>query len=385
MRKILLTMGMLASVLAFGTGTAHAQMRSLDDAILHVTTELSANIGAGTSIAVVSMYAGTPTMSNYLINEMIDTFVRIGRFTVVDRAQLELTARELDFSMSGEVDDLTAQMAGRRIGAQTIVTGAFEPHGADFRIRARIIQVEGAIIQGASNSGVPRNDPIALSLLGPGAPHIPAPAPGPAPARAREPSEAPRFSLGGGVGFDGGGVGSASGDWDDGWDWGLFSEDIGFNGFGAWIFADFRFVELSVGLFGGSTSFDWTWDDGWDVGSGTESGSFFALDIGLLGKFPIAVGGGRHFIFPAFGIGYTAVLSVDEEGYEFDNPGDFSTFRIMGGVGFDFGLTETVFLRTSLLGTYRFAANIFEEWFGTGINTSGAFGVKVRVGIGFSL
>lgn len=163
--------GVLALTLALGMGTAYAQVRGLDDAIEHVTGELSASIGAGTSIAVVSMYAGTARMSNYLINEMIDTFVRAGRFTVVDRAQLELTARELDFSMSGEVDDLTAQLAGRRIGAQTIVTGAFEPHGANFRLRARIIQVEGAIIQGASNSTVPRNDPIAVSLLGADAIH----------------------------------------------------------------------------------------------------------------------------------------------------------------------------------------------------------------------
>jgi len=174
----------LALMLGLGAQAAHAQARSLGDAIRHVAGELSASLGAGASIAVVSMYAGTEGMSNFVINEMIDTFVRAGRFTVVDRAQLELTARELDFSMSGEVDDLTAQMVGRRIGAQTIVTGAFEPFGADFRLRARIIQVEGAIIQGASSSVVPRGDPLAASFLG-GAAHA-----------ARAPRDAGAFTSG---------------------------------------------------------------------------------------------------------------------------------------------------------------------------------------------
>jgi|GEM_PF-996681 len=210
----------------------------------------------------------------------------------------------------------------------------------------------------------------------------------------REPSNQPRFSLGLGVGFDGGGIGSVSGDW-SGWDgMGSFSEEIRFNGFGAWFLMDWVIAELSIGMFGGSALVNWSfeeswWDDRgtfWDSGSGTEEGSFFALDIGLLGKIPIAVGGGRHFIFPAIGLGYTAVLSVEFDGYYWDTPGDFNTFRIMGGMGVDFGLTQGIFLRTSVLGIYRFAASIFnEDWWGPSTNTRGAFGVNVRVGLGFSL
>jgi len=65
----------------------------------------------------------------------------------VNRAQIELLEEELDFNMSGLVDDATAQSIGRFIGVQSIVTGTFEPIGAFFHFRVQVIEVETAIIR----------------------------------------------------------------------------------------------------------------------------------------------------------------------------------------------------------------------------------------------
>ncbi|MCL2193818.1 MAG: penicillin-binding protein activator LpoB [Treponema sp.] len=103
----------------------------------------------------------------YLIGGIIEAFVRTGRFAVVSRDEMELALvrGELDFNMSAEVDDQTAQLIGRFLGAQLIATGAFESHGDTFRLRLRAIEVETAVIRGTHTETV-RNGRTVRYLLG---------------------------------------------------------------------------------------------------------------------------------------------------------------------------------------------------------------------------
>lgn len=153
-------------------------------------------------------------------------------------------------------------------------------------------------------------------------------------------------------------------------------------GFGAWGFFDITFAELSIAVMGGYSGL------GFLVGD--VDGSFVALDFSLLGKLPISVG--RHSaFFPLLGIGYNLVLAADYDGFSFNNPSELSTFRLQFGLGADFGISQTIFIRTSLLGAYRFAprylrdiADIAERVPGISTDTSG-FGGTFKIGIGFRL
>jgi len=223
MKRALLMTGVLAYMLAIGTETAHAQQVSLDDAIQNAATELSAGIGAGTRIAVLAMQADPVRMSNYLIDEMIVAFVRAGRFTVVNRAQLDLLAGELHFNMSEWVDEMTAQSIGRFMGVQSIVTGTFEPIAGFFRFRVQVIEVETAAIRAVYTANV-RNDYVISYLRGVTSPAARATAPTvqiitpyvPAPPPSRPPPRAVAFQdrvnwLSGGAHMafrEGGGFGS---------------------------------------------------------------------------------------------------------------------------------------------------------------------------------
>jgi len=101
----------------------------------------------------------------------------VGRFTVVNRAQLDLLASELHFSMSGYVDEATAQSIGRFMGVESIVTGTFESLGGFFRFRVQVVEVETAAIRGIYTADV-QNDAVIAYLRGiPGAAHAPAPLP----------------------------------------------------------------------------------------------------------------------------------------------------------------------------------------------------------------
>ena len=133
-------------MLALGAETAHAEQRiyrDIDAAIRSVTDSLSSD-WPGADIAVVSFLSGSDRMSNYLINEMLNAFAGIGRFTVVSRDEMELNILrgELYFQISAEVNEQTAQSIGRWLGVQYVITGAFEPIRNAYRFRARAIHVE---------------------------------------------------------------------------------------------------------------------------------------------------------------------------------------------------------------------------------------------------
>jgi len=164
MRKNIALTGFLAYMLIIGIDTAQAQMVSLDGAINNTVVEFSPVIGTGTRVAVISMEAGSVNISNYIIDEMTVAFLRMGRFTVVDRAQLDLVTQELHFQMSGEVDDATAQSIGRLMGVQFIITGTFAPLGNFHRFMARLIEVETAAVRGIYTANV-RHDNLIAALL----------------------------------------------------------------------------------------------------------------------------------------------------------------------------------------------------------------------------
>jgi hypothetical protein len=67
---------------------------------------------------------------------------------VHDRQNLDLIQQEMDFQLSGEVSDESAQSIGRKLGAEIIISGAINPFGTDYRLRLRAIGVETAAIHG---------------------------------------------------------------------------------------------------------------------------------------------------------------------------------------------------------------------------------------------
>ena len=61
---------------------------------------------------------------------------------VVDRSQLQTLLQEQDLGASGRVDPNTAARIGRLVGARYVVLGGFVDFYGDFRIDARIVNVE---------------------------------------------------------------------------------------------------------------------------------------------------------------------------------------------------------------------------------------------------
>jgi TolB-like protein/opacity protein-like surface antigen len=126
----------------------YAQSVDLNTGIKSGATYFEQNLQSGTSIAVLSIRSESLTLSEYIIDELSSYLVNGRTFTIVDRANIDLIRREMNYQLSGDVSDETAQSIGKRIGAQTVITGSVQQFGNEYRIDLRALSVETGVIQG---------------------------------------------------------------------------------------------------------------------------------------------------------------------------------------------------------------------------------------------
>jgi hypothetical protein len=132
----------------------------LDAAIRDTSDYLNAHLTRGNKLVILNIQSAFPALSEYVIDELIANTVNDRVFTVVDRQQLNAIRAELDFQMSDEVDDDSAQALGRMLGAQIIISGGISKIGTLYRLRIRALGVENAQIRGQFNRNIPEDSTI---------------------------------------------------------------------------------------------------------------------------------------------------------------------------------------------------------------------------------
>ncbi|MDR2052415.1 MAG: hypothetical protein LBP80_03295 [Treponema sp.] len=136
---------------------------TLDRGLGNAVKYFAGRLERGSKIVVLNFSAPTARLAEYVAEELTANFVNDGSWTVVDRNNLELLQQELQFQLSGEVDDDTVLSIGRKLGAQIIISGSMEAVGNLFRLRVRAISVETAAIKGINTATIQR-DRILASL-----------------------------------------------------------------------------------------------------------------------------------------------------------------------------------------------------------------------------
>jgi len=156
----------LLSVFLLG-GVLFAQNVSLDRAIEYISLEITDTLANGTIIAVLNIRSESSRLSEYVIDELMRCLSRSDRLTVVERDESyrETVRQEMDYQLSGEVSDESAQSIGKHLGAQSIVSGSFEDMGKYYRIRIRVIAVETMAVQAMPSQSVRKSRDV-LSLMG---------------------------------------------------------------------------------------------------------------------------------------------------------------------------------------------------------------------------
>jgi opacity protein-like surface antigen len=156
----------------------------------------------------------------------------------------------------------------------------------------------------------------------------------------------------------------------------------GLVGGGGGVFVDATFAELGFAFLGGGAKFKFPGDTG-----DTElKGTFSALDLSLLGKYPISLG--SITVFPLLGFDYQIIASAKIDGEKADKPGELSSFGFDFGGGLDFALTDHLFLRGELLYALRLPSKFqkdTKENFGDNAKYVLGHGPVVKLAIGYSL
>ena len=147
---MLITIGMMAiNGCASGkapAGKAESNMNtllSLDDALAAAVSEIENKLARGTRIAIIKLETPQTRFSNYLQDELAEIMINNRKLQVLTRnEQLELVKNELNFQMSGYVDDNSFVGLGHMLGAQSVANGSFEDLGGFYQLRIRVIKVQ---------------------------------------------------------------------------------------------------------------------------------------------------------------------------------------------------------------------------------------------------
>ncbi|QQO07652.1 CsgG/HfaB family protein [Breznakiella homolactica] len=155
-RPALLAAIILIACLAAGCSSfpGTAEPDGLDTAIREAADYFNLNIPAGNKVAIIAVKSDYPALSEYIIDTLTEDMVNDRLFTVVERNQLNVISTELNFQMSGDVDDNSAQAIGRMTGAQTIIVGSVSALGTMWRLSFRVLAVEKAEVQGLFSKNI---------------------------------------------------------------------------------------------------------------------------------------------------------------------------------------------------------------------------------------
>ena len=136
----------MALMLACASTGSSSEM-GLDAAIREASMEINDALPAGTKVALLNFTSPTDAFTDYVLEEMSISLVRGRKLVVVDRKEIDLIRGEMNFQMSGEVSDQSAQEIGAMLGAQSIISGSLVSIGDNHRFRTKVIDVSTAAIQ----------------------------------------------------------------------------------------------------------------------------------------------------------------------------------------------------------------------------------------------
>jgi len=150
---------------------------------------------------------------------------------------------------------------------------------------------------------------------------------------------------------------------------------------GAFVFFDYTFVEVDLSFGYGMFSME---SKVLDEVVGDVKLNGFQLGVSVLGKYPIDLG--MITLFPLIGINYNMVLSLTiEDGAELSDAGDYSQFGLLAGLGLDFPLSDSLFIRAEALFQLRLSSKEVNDALSSDWKATLGLGPRIKVGVGFKM
>jgi TolB-like protein len=139
LRKIIFSLIILIIV----SGIAYSQnIFTLDSAISDYSINLIKYVPKNESIAIIAFETEKEELLNYFYASMIENIWKQGEIILYERSKIETLKKELDFSLTGKVNDETAQKIGQFVGVGTVIFGSLTKIGNDYLMTIRAASVE---------------------------------------------------------------------------------------------------------------------------------------------------------------------------------------------------------------------------------------------------
>jgi len=131
---------------------------SFDDALETGIEKIQNELPEGTQIAILDFKSDNKNLSSYIIEEMYDKLVNSGKLSIMERSRIDTIRMEVDYQLSGEVDDNQIINIGKQLGADFVVTGEIAFSGEAYRLRIFAIDIEKGRRVASSSLNINRND-----------------------------------------------------------------------------------------------------------------------------------------------------------------------------------------------------------------------------------
>ncbi|MDR1175499.1 MAG: DUF1566 domain-containing protein [Treponema sp.] len=191
MKKILLFALALQFTACLSMGSKNTGIVPLDTAIQNAGKEISDTLAVNTKVVVLNFSSPSDQFSDYVIEELSLSLVKSKKLVIVDRKNLDLIREEINFQLSEEVDDESAQEIGKLLGAESIVSGSLLAMGDFYRFRVKTINVTSAAIEVSSSVSVENDGQVQFLLASGNAAPKAASAPSGTPQAAGQPQAVP--------------------------------------------------------------------------------------------------------------------------------------------------------------------------------------------------
>ena len=144
--------GLVISSVGVSRGTI-TNVTGVEGALERAADEVTANISARSTIAIVYITAPEIGITEYIAGELEHILLRNG-YIIIDRSELDRIRSEQRFGLSGEVDDNTAARIGNIAGAGIVITGRVDGEGALRRLRLRALDTSSARVVGTASERI---------------------------------------------------------------------------------------------------------------------------------------------------------------------------------------------------------------------------------------
>jgi hypothetical protein len=122
-----------------------------DKAVKNAIDTLYSKLPAGSNIMIVKTNSTERNMIEYVVNQMTKNVVQAGKFKVIDRSNQALIDAELQYQLSGNVDDNSMVSIGHQLGVQYIVICWISGAKSLRRLNQKVLDVKTARITDQSD------------------------------------------------------------------------------------------------------------------------------------------------------------------------------------------------------------------------------------------